>query len=216
VPGLPLVSVITPTHQRHQLLLERCIPSVQAQDYAGPVEHIIVSGPDPVLRDLLASHLYETADGEALRYHEIDPDVADGGATPRRAGCEIARGDLIAYLDDDCSYRPDHVSVLEAAISRENAEFAFSVMQTWHGGSPAHTVGSPPPMYGAIDTSIIMNRAGLLAKATWEKVWDYRDGRPPDPDGDLVNRWMLLGVPWAFAGEVTVDYWHGEPGGSRA
>jgi hypothetical protein len=71
-------------------------------------------------------------------------------------------------------------------------------------------------MYGAIDTSLIMNRPALLQKATWEKVWDYRDGRPPDPDGDLVNRWMALGVPWAFTGEVTVDYWHGEPGGSRA
>ncbi len=44
-----LVSVITPTWNRHDLLLNRCIPSVEAQTYPD-IEHIIVSdGPDPDL-----------------------------------------------------------------------------------------------------------------------------------------------------------------------
>jgi glycosyltransferase involved in cell wall biosynthesis len=205
----PMVSVITPTWQRHGLLTGRCIPSVAAQDYDGPFEHIVVSGPDPELRALLAGD-------NRVRYHEIDPNVADGGATPRRTGCELAEGELIAYLDDDCSYRPGHLSVLAAALLGAGAEFAFSVMQTWQGSSEARLVGEPPPRYGSIDTSIIMNRAGLLQKATWEKLWSGDGRRVTDPDGDLVNRWVDLGVAWAFTPEITVDYWHGEPGGSRA
>ena len=51
----PLVAVITPTWQRTGLLLSRCIPSVQAQDYPR-VEHIVVSdGPDPDLQGKLYS-----------------------------------------------------------------------------------------------------------------------------------------------------------------
>ena len=50
----PTVSVITPTWQRHDLLLNRCVPSVAAQDHPA-VEHVIVSdGPDPDLRGKLA------------------------------------------------------------------------------------------------------------------------------------------------------------------
>jgi len=49
----PLVSVVTPTWQRHRILLERCIPSVQSQDYPN-VQHVIVSdGPDPELASRL-------------------------------------------------------------------------------------------------------------------------------------------------------------------
>lgn len=206
----PKVTVVTPTHLRHSLLTSRCIPSVAAQEYDGEIEHIIVSGPDPELRELSSGWAGH------IRFREMGENVADGGATPRRIGCELATGDLIAYLDDDVAYRPNHLTALVAAIEREDADFAFSVMQTWNGASPAHCVGTPPPMYGAIDTSLIMNRPALLARATWEKIWDRRDGRPPDPDGDIVGRWMQSGASWAFTGQITVDYWHGEPGGSRA
>ena len=50
----PTVSVVTPTWQRHDLLMDRCIPSVAAQDYPD-VEHVICSdGPDPDLAERLA------------------------------------------------------------------------------------------------------------------------------------------------------------------
>jgi glycosyltransferase involved in cell wall biosynthesis len=201
--------VITPTHHRHRLLIERCIPSVQAQDYEGMIEQVVVSGPDEELREIARGW------PPWLRFHEMDENVADGGATPRRTGCEMAKGDLICYLDDDVAYRPRHVGVLQRAL-REGADFAYSVMLTWHGAEPANPVGHAPPRHGGIDTSLIMNRAGLLEKATWEKVWTPSDGRITDPDGDLVHRWLALGATWEFCNEVTVDYWHNEAGGSRA
>jgi hypothetical protein len=47
--GIPQVTIVTPTWQRHDLLLNRAIPSVQAQGYPG-VEHLVISdGPDPPL-----------------------------------------------------------------------------------------------------------------------------------------------------------------------
>jgi len=66
---IPRVSVITPTWQRHDLLLSRTVPSVQAQRYPS-VEHIIVSdGPDPELKDKLAQ---PWTDGwRNLWYHEL-------------------------------------------------------------------------------------------------------------------------------------------------
>lgn len=63
----PLVSVITPTWNRHDLLLTRCLPSVQAQDYPA-VEHVIISdGPDEDLRDFLAKVRRPSAPGPVCR-----------------------------------------------------------------------------------------------------------------------------------------------------
>src|SRR5262252_1881600 len=50
---LPSVDVVTPTWERHDVLLNRAIPSVQAQTYPN-VRHIVVSdGPDMELFKLL-------------------------------------------------------------------------------------------------------------------------------------------------------------------
>ena len=214
----PLVTVVTPTRDRHDLLARHCIPSVAAQTYRGPIEHIIVSGPDPRLRSLceaLAPAMTARGPGRTIRYHEIDPDVADGGATPRRVGIERAHGEIVAYLDDDCAYRPGHVQKLVASLLFAGADFAFSQMQQWHGDAPGNVIGDPPPRWCHIDTSIIVHRAELLHKATWEKVPGGAGGRIPDPDGDLVTRWVEAGAAWSHVPEVTVDYWVGEPGGSR-
>jgi cellulose synthase/poly-beta-1,6-N-acetylglucosamine synthase-like glycosyltransferase len=44
----PLVSIITPTWKRRDLLVKRALPSVAAQDYPN-IEHVVVSdGPVPI------------------------------------------------------------------------------------------------------------------------------------------------------------------------
>jgi len=204
VPGMagPLVSVITPTWQRHDLLLDRCVPSVAAQTYPH-IEHVIVSdGPDQELSERAAKVL-DSAGGDRLVFRYLaghDPQ-ARWGHWARLRGLELATGDLIAYLDDDNAFRPDHVAKLVAALEENpGAGFAYSQIMM-HGNGGAYVVGVPPPAYGQIDTSAIMHRRGLLESATW------RDEGQVTIDWDVVERWLHAGTRWAHVPEVTADYY---------
>lgn len=192
---MALVSVITPTWQRHQVLVDRCISSVAAQTVK--VEHVVVSdGPDPVLRELLA--------GMDVVYAEVDQhhdDPIKVGARARNRGLEVATGDLIAYLDDDNSFRPHHVQVLsEALTANPGHDFAYSRMYR-HG--LGDEIGSEPPAYGTIDSSIIMQRANThLQFGLWPVPSEYH------VDWQLIEAWIRAGARWVFVPEVTVDYFY--------
>jgi glycosyltransferase involved in cell wall biosynthesis len=189
------VSVVSPTWQRHDLLLNRCIPSVAAQDYPA-VEHVIVSdGPDPALRDKLAGL-------PGVRFEELpehDP-AARWGHWARLHGTDVAKGEYITYLDDDDAYRPEHCRLLAAALD-ENPGAGFAYARTiMHAQGGAYCrIGTDPPQYGQI-TVTLMHRRALLDVATWEQS-------EPTIDWDLVSRWLDAGVNYTSVGADTADIW---------
>ena len=194
----PLVSVITPTWHRHDLLLDRCIPSVQAQSHPR-VQHVVVSdGPDPELAVKIAGE----APGVTFAELPVHDEAARWGHYARLRGLELAEGEYICYLDDDNAFRPQHVARLAEALEEHpEAGFAYSqIMMTGH--ATPYPVGVTPPYHGGIDTSAIMHRRGLLEVATWRC-----NGHQQTVDWDLVARWMEAGVTWAFVAEVTADYY---------
>ena len=198
----PAVTAVTATWMRHDSLFSRCIPAVQAQDYPA-LEHIIVSdGPDPELAALLVTRSREEGFTHPVRYYELpehDPD-AQWGHHARLHGTDLAKGDYIAYLDDDNSWRPGHVQILAAALEETGAGFAYPMMAV-HGRGD-YVIGTNPPSHGQIDTSGIMHRRGLLDVATWR----WHPGIETI-DWDLVSRWMAAGVTWVAVPAVTCDYW---------
>lgn len=198
----PLVSVITPTWQRHNLLLSRCIPSVLAQSYRA-VEHVAVSdGPDPELAARIAGEHGAALASGALRFAELpehDPG-ARWGHRARLHGIGMAAGQYIAYLDDDNEFRPQHLSSVMAQITAQGAGFGYS-QALFHQDTARWVVGAAPPSYGQIDTSVIVHHRDLLAMASW------RDEGQETVDWDLAQRWLQAGAPWAFCQEITVNYY---------
>jgi hypothetical protein len=201
--------VITPTWNRHDWLLNRCIASVEAQTY-GHIQHVIVSdGGDFVLEDLLKDYVAtRTArTGQPTLLWDFLPNDLRGGqwgVAPRRRALELATGDLIAYLDDDDKYRPRHCEVLVQALAdHPDAGFAYTQMAS-HGqmieDAGGTIIGSAELGPCQIGTPMIMHRKELLELATWG---------PPDSmeDWRLVDRWLLRGVTAYFVPEVTVDVW---------
>ena len=194
----PLVTAVSPTWGRHELLLSRCVPSVAAQDYPA-LEHVVVAdGPDPVLREKLTAH-------PGVRFEELpehDPQ-AQWGHYARLHGIDQAKGDYIAYLDDDNSWHRDHVRLLVAALEDTGAGFAYPLMAV-HGRGE-YVIGTDPPAEGQIDTSMIVHRRDLLEVATWRWFPGI-----PTIDWDLVSRWMAGGATWTRVNAVTCDYYfHG-------
>jgi glycosyltransferase involved in cell wall biosynthesis len=197
VPGNALVTVITPTWERHDTLMHRCIPSVEAQTYPH-IEHIVISdGPDPWLREHLTANLTAPVRFAELPEH---PEQSRWGHYARVLGLAMAHGDYIAYLDDDNAFRPQHIERLAADLDNHTvAGFTYSRM-LFHSGSASVELGSPPPRCGQIDTSMIMHRIEILDTATWLPSL-------PTVDWDLVQRWMVGGIEWSWVDEVTVDYY---------
>jgi O-antigen biosynthesis protein len=195
----PLVSVVTPTWQRHRILLERCIPSVQAQDYPN-VQHVIVSdGPDPEL----ASRLLTWQDRHPIVYGSLPEHMEDETkrVKARNLGCALAGTDLIAYIDDDDALRPNHVSVLvQALMEHPECGFAYSQM-AWHSASgEAGAVGWDVPTYCSISTQMVMHRRELLEISDWGPY-------SPEEDWELISRWLKAGVAHVHVPMVTVDVW---------
>jgi glycosyltransferase involved in cell wall biosynthesis len=205
-----VISVVTPTWGRHQLLLERCMPSVLNQTWP-EVEHVIVSdGPDrpmaakvaldlwrrprktrPVVVDQLAEHLNGTV---------------DYGSRARNRGLQLAIGDYVAYLDDDNAYRRDHLQTLAEALETSGADFAYSRMHVHHPPGD-YLIGVEPPQYGGIDTSLLMHRAGVPDKYGLWPLPGEIDGDKHAPDWGVVARWLDGGATWVFVDQVTVDYY---------
>lgn len=187
------VSVITPTWDRHAFLLDKCIPSVQAQNYQGGVEHVVVSdGPDLDL-ELQVKLRYPDVHWLALDEHDHE---ARWGHWARLAGIEASSGEYVTYLDDDDTYRPAHCDLLAKALdAAPGAGFAYSMMLM-----QGAVVGSDPPVYCQIGTPMIMHRRELLEVATWEQSM-------PSIDWDLVSRWLDAGVRYVHVPAVTIDVW---------
>jgi glycosyltransferase involved in cell wall biosynthesis len=168
------------------------------------VHHVVVSdGPDPELMALLAADPELDApveDGRLLvtELPEHDPD-ARWGHWARLRGIELARGDMIAYLDDDNAYRPNHLSSVVTQMLAEDTDFGYAVGLFQGRGQP-YPVGSAPPSYAQIDTSLIVHRRELLKRGTWEQSM-------PTIDWDLVERWLAAGARWSFVPYVTMDYY---------
>lgn len=189
-----IVSVITATWMRHDVLLRRCIPSVTGQDYPA-VEHVVVSdGPDPELRSLIAA-----ADGVDVYVElgEHDQERHWGGAA-RRAGIAASTGSLIAYVDDDDALRPDHCSLLAAALEQNpDAGFAVSRMVS-HLPSGDVAFGYGELQYGQVGTPMLMHRRELLEVAGW--------GKPSAcEDWEMVACWIAAGTRHIRVDADTID-----------
>jgi glycosyltransferase involved in cell wall biosynthesis len=192
---LPLVSVITPTWGRHDLLLGRCIPSVQRQTYPA-LEHVVVSdGPDPVLAEAIT--------GEVATFAQLpEHGGTQWGSDARLHGIGLASGEYIAFLDDDNAYRPEHIEMLVKAMeATPEAGFGYSKIMM-HAPGSVYVVGTDPPVLGGIDTSAMICRRSALDVATWR----WHPGIPTI-DWDLTERWMQAVVTWVHTGEVTADYY---------
>ena len=194
----PVVSIITPTWQRHDYLLDRCIPSVQAQDYDF-VDHVIVSdGPDPELRAKISSlepgrhpiYFYEIPEREEIKF----------GTRARRYGIEQAKGEFIGYNDDDDALLPEHCRLhAERLMASPDAGWSISRMisQTPSGPVP---IGSIIPSLGNIGTPMVVHRREMLDVATWGDPGSFEDW-------DLFSQWLESEIHYVYLEDVTIHVW---------
>jgi hypothetical protein len=184
-----LVSIVTPTMPgRETLLLERCMPSVERLAWPA-IEHVIVSDPNPLIRQLLAE-----SDGFVdLRWTEINGSWRDGvkdlsiGAVPWHIGSMMALGEYVGFLGDDDELLPDHVARHVEAMEATGADFTISPIDFRVGGQHQRVIGDSFS-HGHLDSTGIMCRASALRSANWTaNGQDAADHR-------LVTDWLRAGL----------------------
>lgn len=190
----------------------RAVMSVALQTHR-PIQHIVVSdGPNPELERLLACVSQEhQGTGYELLVESLPEHGMGGrwGHTARLWGLGKAKGEYIAYLDDDDAYEPWHVANLAALLDADPEVGMSYGALVMHDPGNAWVCTAPTPCYGRITTSAIMHRKGLLDIATWRD-----DGQQETVDWDLIARWLDAGVKSAWSEPISA---HGykEIGGSR-
>src|SRR5688500_12577774 len=101
-PARPLVSVVIPTHRR-PALLERCLSALDTQDYpTDRFEIIVVEDGGPGEGQRVVERAARTSP-VAVRYFGVPH---GGPAAARNRGWRAARGEIIAFTDDDTIPHP--------------------------------------------------------------------------------------------------------------
>jgi len=175
-----------PTYRRPEPL-RRAIDSVLRQSYTN-LELLVVGDQCPSV-----DRVVDMIDDPRLRHWNLAQHHDDAGATPRNyALLAMARGTLVAYLDDDNLWRADHLeSLVNLLIAEPTAAFEIA----------GETIVCRRPRRFQIDTSALVHRRFLLDRFGYWIPSSEADGAH---DWELVSRWD--GESWVASHRPTLLY----------
>ncbi|WP_019009204.1 NAD-dependent epimerase/dehydratase family protein [Deinococcus aquatilis] len=154
----PLVSVVIPTRNRPDLLLQRAVRTALAQTLHNIEVIVVIDGPDPATVQALS----EVPDSR-LRVLALPDNI--GAAEARNIGIRAAQAEWIALLDDDDEWAPEKLErQLEAA--RASAHAQPIVVCRYFLPTPQGTHEEPPrfPRAGEAIGDYLMARDAWLSR----------------------------------------------------
>lgn len=183
----PLVSVIVPTYDRPDMLVE-AVESVTDQTYPN-VELLVVDDASPrPAGAVLADCGPEVGEWRCLRHEENR-----GANAARNTGIEAATGEILAFLDDDDRWRPETIEAQVSALTGTDAETGVSVV-----GQRMHEAGSEttirlPIVEGDATPELIRGKAAGSFSTMAVRRWAVEAaGLPDERFASLQDReWMV-------------------------
>lgn len=145
---LPEVSVVIPTHNRLALLRTHALPSALAQEDVD-LEVIVV---DDASSDGTRDELSKIVDS---RLSVVRQETNRGVAAARNAGIRVARGEWLAFLDDDDFWAPRKVRATIDAVA--GADWGYGgVIVVDTASRPLYALPLPDPV-GVSDSLLLGN-----------------------------------------------------------
>jgi len=128
----PLVTVIMPFLNPPARFFHEAIESVKAQTYANWELLLIDDGANRALRTL--AQTYSDASPQQIRYLH-HPDYTNRGASAsRNLGLDVAKGDLVAFLDADDIWLKDKLAAqVQLLLKHPSVDMHYSQTRYWFG-----------------------------------------------------------------------------------
>lgn len=202
---LPRVSAVIPTHNRKDLL-RRAVDSILAQTL--PCREIIVvsdgstDGTDEMMREMAARE-------PRVRFIPCHP--PQGGNHARNEGIKAARGDWVAFLDDDDQWHPDKLrKQMELAASDPEIGLVCCGIHSVHADSGRSVLFVPSPRPDSSRLIFLRNCIGstttvVVKKSLLERVGMFDESLPALQDYDLWIR-ICQHAHVAVVREACVEY----------
>ena len=191
---LPLLSVIVPVHDGERFLAE-ALDSVLGQDYE-PLEVIVVD-------DGSTDGSSAIAQARGVRYF-VQPNRGPGAA--RNAGIAAARGELVAFVDQDDVWLPGKARTqVDLLLARPEVGLVYTRMEVFvepgaplPDWTPADWLDEPPVGYCP---STLMARRDVF-----DVVGDFDPEYVAFSDGEWFMRVRRAGIQTHVLDDVTVRY----------
>ena len=191
----PQISVVVPTCNRPELL-KRALASVLAQTFQD-FEIIVVD-------DGVQSAAEVTASFGDARIRYIKNDGAHGGGAARNRGIEAAKGEFIAFLDDDDQWMPEKLQKQVALLKNAGPKTAFcfsAVVNIRDNGKEVTHVPEGETNFleraltrfsGFLTSTLVVKRDALLAVGGFDE--SFPAGQEPDLIIRLSEKYDGIGI----------------------
>ena len=206
---MELVSAVIITYNRPLEILQRAVQSVLKQTYS-PMELIVVNDcPDNrELSEDIRQMLGELDPGIVYLVHEKNM----GACAARNTGLAAARGEFIAFLDDDDEWLPEKIEKQMALMGENVALVGCDSYRVTKDGIQYHHPVMPcaDPVSAILRTNFVGSTSfPLLRTACMRAVGGFDVNVKSCQDYDLWIR-LITVYPMAFVGEALVNYYYSE------
>lgn len=206
----PRFSVIIPTHNRLKLL-QQTIESVLDQDYPSNRYELIVSSDGST--DGTREYLESLETSVNFRWSHIE---SSGASAARNRGAALARGEILAFIDDDCRAPHTWLSTFDKVFQEQRTDAVF--------GKAVNRIANHilPAVYDDINTffhsrfnrgkdspSFLTTNNLACFRAVLEEVGGF-DERflVGAEDREFGSRLLAAGKLLFFDPSITVDHYH--------
>lgn len=201
------ISIVIPTHRRHELLSRAVFSALRA---CGPADEVVVvCDHDPSAVDFLHQRFSDA------RLVVENNQGKRGASGARNFAISIASGDVIVFLDDDDEMVEGYPSEIRSVCMKTVASWGFSsylIRTSSQENSTQATVICRPDGFPDRTTSFRRRIAGLgtgfwIKRDLFLEVGGLNEALALDEDTDLCCRLLALGLePWFLsASGVIVD-----------
>lgn len=194
------VSVVVATHRRPELL-RAAVRSILAQDYCGEVECVVVFDrcePDHQLHAELAPL------GPDRSLVIIGNDRTPGLAGARNAGVAASSAPLLAFCDDDDTWRPDKLAKQAKLLTAESRDLVVCGIEINYGDRTHVRVPRPADLtLDELARRRVMEAhpsTVLVTRKAFEAIGEVDEALPGSYAEDYD--WMLRAVAYASVGVV--------------
>jgi glycosyltransferase involved in cell wall biosynthesis len=206
------ISCIIPTHARPEYLSES-IRSVLDQTVGTRLELIVV---DDLGDEATKWVVTAAAQDAAIPIRYATRSGRGSASASRNLGADLAKGEYLAFLDDDDLWKPNFLAEALELLSARNADMVFSwltVLDTDGGQAPLYAVGRKVGAPEAAARNPGLTGSNFLIKnSVFGSVHGFDPDLPVSNDKDFLVRFLLAGYSYEIVPKfLAVQRQHGGP-----